>query len=441
LIGILVFMLYFNLKLATVALAVVPFFLWFIHMVRRRFKEAARKLSEASNQYREYVTELVAGLKTVQMFNRERSELEKERELVHEKQKIRRENQKRRVFGLNLIWSFTDSLGEGILFAVGAWLIWNHELSIGELLAFTSYVSQLYSSVNSIQYLYNQTIEVKPEMERLEEMLNLPEENVDVAEALPLKWVSGEIEFVGVSFRYTEEREVLKNVTFNIRPGEMVGIVGPTGGGKSTILDLLMRFYRPNGGEIRLDGRNIEEYCFRDYREKFGLVSQDIFLWNRSIRQNLLYVAPDAPEEELWHVLRVARLDGFVAGLPDGLDTVVGDRGVRLSGGERQRLAIARALLKNPDILLLDEPTAALDACTEAVLQRYLEQVYRGKTVIVVAHRLATVRGADRILVVSNGEIEETGTHEELMEKRGVYWQLYTEQMGMAERGAASETA
>jgi ABC-type multidrug transport system fused ATPase/permease subunit len=236
------------------------------------------------------------------------------------------------------------------------------------------------------------------------------------------------IEFQHVSFGYSNEREILQDVSFSVQPGEFIGIVGVTGGGKSTIIDLLLRFGHPSSGQILLDGHPLSTYRLEDYRKQVGLVPQDIFLWNRTIRENLLYVNPTATEEEMIKAAKQAQMMPLIENLPEGWETLIGDRGVRLSGGEKQRLAIARTLLRKPSILLLDEPTSALDARTEFLLQACLEEVYKDKTIIVVAHRLATVRNADRIFVVNQGRIEEAGSHEELMTKQGYYYELAKQQ-------------
>jgi len=204
--------------------------------------------------------------------------------------------------------------------------------------------------------------------------------------------------------------------------------VGPTGGGKSTILDLILRFYDPQEGEVLVDGINVKEYSLQNLRSLIGLVTQDVFLWNQTIRENLLYANPEVTEEEIIEACKRAQIHDFIKDLPNGYDTVVGERGVRLSGGERQRLAIARVFLHKPDVLLLDEPTSALDAKTEAQLQKDLENMYRGKTMIIVAHRLVTVQNADRIFVVDGGRIVEEGTHSELLVRKGVYYDLHQKQ-------------
>jgi len=242
------------------------------------------------------------------------------------------------------------------------------------------------------------------------------------------KKVNGKIDFQHVFFTYPDQRGGIQDVSFSIQPGEFVGIVGSTGGGKTTILDLLARFYQPHHGNIFLDGINIQDYPLQKLRSVIGVVMQDVFLWNRSIKENLLYAKPNTTMEEIKQVWQKAQILPFIQHLPHQWDNIIGERGVKLSGGEKQRLAIAQVLLRNPQVLLLDEPTSALDAVTESLLQDNLEQCFRGKTMMVVAHRLATIRNADRIIVIEEGKVIEMGTHAELIEKKGRYYQLYSEQ-------------
>ncbi|SFJ69818.1 ABC transporter ATP-binding protein [Thermoflavimicrobium dichotomicum] len=433
LVGIFFMIFYLNFQLSIISLMLVPIILYLSRIWKKKIREASEKICDSRKRYDEYIAELVTGIKTVQMFHKEEDEIKQAKNLNAEYRDLRRVIQRQQMLIGNIIWSIYDSISIGVLYAFGAWMIFRGQLTTGELIAFTIYVPQLYSSMSAIVNLYLRKNEVKPEIERYDEMMNLPEENIDQDHAVSLQEVKGKIEFKQVSFGYQEDHENLKQVSFTIHPGEFIGIVGPTGGGKSTILDLIMRFYHPREGEILLDDVPIQQVKLEDLRSEVSLVSQDPFLWNRSIKENLLYVAPMCTEQEIDESIQIAQMENMIRKMPDGLDTIIGDRGVRLSGGEKQRLAIARALLRKPSILLLDEPTSALDAKTESLLQKYLEKVYKGKTVIVVAHRLATIRQADRILVVADGMIQEMGSHQELLEQRGMYYELYKEQMGALE--------
>ncbi len=421
-------MIWMNGKLSVIVLFFAPLMVYFYYRRVRFWRTTFKNISTARKEYDAYITEVVPGLKTIQMYQQEQHEITYGQALNVRYRELQKELQKKRSFQGGLYWELQDSLSTGILYAFGIYLIFHHHMTIGQLLAFTIYVPRFYGSINSLFGLYVDRNELKPELERYEEMMRFPDENVDKVGAISLTQPAGKIEFQHVSFGYSDEREILQDVSFQIQPGEFIGIVWATGGGKSTIIDLLLRFGKPQSGQILLDGRPIQEYQLQDFRKHMGVVPQDIFLWNRTMEENLKYVNHTATADEINKAAGDAQLLSLIEQLPEGWKTLIGDRGVRLSGGEKQRLAIARTLLRNPSILLLDEPTSALDAKTEFLLQQCLEEVYRDKTIIVVAHRLATIRNADRILVVNQGRITETGTHQELMELQGYYYELAKQQ-------------
>ena len=252
-----------------------------------------------------------------------------------------------------------------------------------------------------------------------------PEKDDD--DAVELKDVKGEIDLKNVSFHYHEDEEVLKNITLSIKPGEKIALVGPSGGGKTTICHLIPRFYRVDEGEITIDSLNINKLKMDSLRKNIGIVQQDVFLFDGTIKENILYGRLDASDEEVIDAAKKARLYDYVMSLPNKFDTQVGERGVRLSGGQKQRISIARIFLKNPSILILDEATSALDNVTELLIQEALDELCLGRTCIVVAHRLSTIKSASRIAVIEKGEIQELGTHLELMEiENGIYRKLYS---------------
>jgi ABC-type bacteriocin/lantibiotic exporter with double-glycine peptidase domain len=421
-------MLTMNAKLSGIVLFFAPLMVYFYYRRIKFWRTTYKDISVAQKEYDVFITEVVPGLKTVQTFQQEQYEIEHGQELNRKYRKLQNQLQKQRSFQGRLFWELQDSLSTSLVYAAGIYFIFHQQMTIGQLLAFTVYVPRFYGAINSLFVLYMDRDQLKPEIERYEEMMEFPNENIDDADAIPLEKPNGQIEFQQVSFGYSDERNILQDVSFTIQPGEFIGIVGATGGGKSTIIDLLLRFGQPRTGQILLDGQPLASYQLQDYRKHVGLVPQDIFLWNRTIRDNLRYVNPSSTEEEMIQAAEQAQLMSLIENLPEGWDTLIGDRGVRLSGGEKQRLAIARTLLRKPSILLLDEPTSALDAKTEYLLQECLEEVYKDKTIIVVAHRLATIRNADRILVVNRGRIEESGSHEELMAKQGYYYDLAKQQ-------------
>jgi ATP-binding cassette subfamily B protein len=265
-------------------------------------------------------------------------------------------------------------------------------------------------------------------LERFAEIMDVEPDIVDAPDAKELKDVKGDIEFENVSFSYDGNEKVLENINISIPAGKTIALVGPSGGGKTTLCHLIPRFYEVKEGKIKIDGRDIKEYTIKSLRQNIGLVQQDIFLFAGTIRENILYGRIDATEEEVIQAAKNANIHDFIAELPDGYDTQVGERGVRLSGGQKQRISIARVFLKNPPILLLDEATSALDNETEIKIQQALDHLSQGRTSLVIAHRLSTIKNADRILVLTEDGIAEEGTHDELMELNGIYSGLYKSQ-------------
>ena len=311
----------------------------------------------------------------------------------------------------------------------GAMLVQQGEMTVGVLISFVLYTTFIGGSIAGLGDIYSQLQRAVGASERVMEILNEPDErHEDVAPAS----LKGDIEYRNVSFAYPTRSEVttLRNINLTIQSGEKVALVGPSGSGKSTLVSLLMRFYEPGEGSIRVAGMDSRSYPLTAYRRNIGIVPQEVILFGGTIRENIGYGRPGASEEEILEAARLANAMEFITQMPQGLDTVVGDRGVKLSGGQRQRVAIARAILKNPAILILDEATSSLDAGSEKLVQEALEHLMKDRTTVIIAHRLSTIRKADRILVVKSGEVAESGTHDELIRvENGIYRNLLAMQI------------
>lgn len=330
---------------------------------------------------------------------------------------------------------FISALGTVVVLGVGGLMVISGELTLGGLVAFLSYLHFLYAPINRIVDTDNIFQQAIAAGERLLELLDTSAEIKDAPAAVALPPVRGEVAFEDVHFRYATGDEVLQHVEFRMVPGEMVALVGPSGAGKTSIANLLCRFYDPIEGRITIDGHDLRTVQLTSLRRQIAVVLQDTFLFNTSVRENLIFAKPDASEEEMVAAAKTAFIHEFIMSLEKGYDTELGERGVRLSGGQKQRLALARAVLADPRILILDEATSSVDAETEYLIQQALEAVLKGRTALVIAHRLSTIRNASKIIALENGKITEVGSHEELMNRNGLYSHLYRRQLELATAG------
>ncbi|MDX3924679.1 MAG: ABC transporter ATP-binding protein [Shinella sp.] len=422
--GALVLMISVNWQLALITAVIVPLTAWVTSRYGSRMTRNFRALYGRIGDFNVRIEENVGGIRVVQAFANE----DHERALFEKDNRSYRQTKldAYRIMAASTSLSYMSMrLTQMIVMIAGAYFVLAGELTAGGFIGFLLLVGVFFRPVEKI----NSVIETYPKgiagFRRFTELIDTEPDIEDAPDAIAVDHLKGEIAYRGVTFGYTAERPVLRNIDLTIRAGETVAFVGPSGAGKTTICSLLPRFYEVQQGAISIDGLDIRRMTLASLRRQIGIVQQDVFLFAGTIRENIAYGRLGAGEAEIMEAARRARLDGLIASLPDGLDTVIGERGVKLSGGQKQRLAIARMFLKNPPILILDEATSALDTETERAIQQSLSELAKGRTTLVIAHRLATIRKADRIVVVDERGIAEEGSHQELIAARGLYSRLH----------------
>ena len=323
---------------------------------------------------------------------------------------------------------FLSNILNIITLSVGGFFVYRGYINTGDLVAYLLYINFFLQPIRKLTNFTQQFQDGMTGFERFVEIMKVKPSIVDKEDAVTLKEVKGKIEFKNVAFKYSEEKFVLSNINLIIMPGETMALVGPSGGGKTTLCQLIPRFYEVNKGEILIDGINIKDIKIKSLRENIGLVQQDIFLFTGTIKENILYGKPNAEDTEVIKAAKNANIHDFIMSLPEGYDSYIGEKGIKLSGGQKQRISLARAFLKNPAILILDEATSALDSEAEIIIQQALEKLTVGRTVLVIAHRLSTIKNANEIVVLTDQGIKEKGNHDKLIAKDGLYTKLYNAQ-------------
>jgi len=409
------------------ALGVVPFLMVTIRVFGQSMQARSRERRDLEGHMMALVQQALSALPAVQAFTREELEHARFQRCADETVTAYRRSTAADMW-FKLVVGLVTSVGTAVVMWLGATYALEGRMSVGTLLVFISYLGSLYGPVNAITYTASTLRQTAANAERVLEILDTRPDLRDSPDAQEIS-LRGHVRYEGVTFGYEPGRAVLKDVSLEARPGEVVAIVGPTGAGKTTLANLLLRFFDPWGGRVLVDGRDVRSLRLRSLRGQVAMVLQEPFIFGLTVAENIAYGRPDASRDEIAAAAVAANADGFVSRLPHGYDTVVGERGTTLSGGEKQRLSIARALLKDAPILILDEPTSALDARAEALLLDALNRLMAGRTTFIIAHRLSTIRQADRILVLDHGEIVEQGRHAELMARRGLYASLYRQQM------------
>ena len=426
----LVAMFVWNWRLALISLIVVPFMVLPLGPVGRRMYDIRKKTREQRDTIESITQETlsISGITLIKSFAREAFEKSRFYDVGTRLMNL---EIRLAMVGRWFIASVTAMVivGPAIVWIGGGWLAVQGVLDVGVIVAFIGYIQgRLYGPAASLVGVQVQVVSALAVFERIFDYLDMTTEEYDPPGATDLHALRGDIRFDDVTFGYTAERTILSGVSFHIAPGQLAAFVGPSGAGKSTITQLVPRFYDPQSGRVLIDDHDAKTVTLESLRRDIGIVTQETYLFHDTIASNLRYAKPDATDEELVAASKSANIHEFIASLPDGYATIVGERGHKLSGGERQRLAIARVLLKNPCILILDEATSALDSHNELAIQSALEVVMRGRTSLVIAHRLSTIRSADVIFVVENGRIVESGTHDGLLGQNGAYAHLYRTQ-------------
>ncbi|NDF04929.1 MAG: ABC transporter ATP-binding protein, partial [Betaproteobacteria bacterium] len=417
--------------LACATLLPLPFIGWLIQNVRDRLRNGFEKIDRVWSELTNVLADTIPGIRVVKAFAQEKREASRFRLANKHNLAV---NDK-----VNFLWSLfsptvtlVTEVGLLVVWAFGIWQVANHHVTVGVLTAFLAYSSRFYARLDSMSRIVSHTQKAIAGTKRIFEILDHVSSVPEPVNPQPMPKIEGRIQIDDIGFRYGN-RAVIRGLSLDIAPGEMIGLVGQSGSGKSTMVNLICRFYDVSEGAIRIDGTDIRDLRVSDYRQHIGLVLQEPFLFFGTIADNIAYGKPQASRSDIVAAARAAHAHEFILRLPQGYDSLVGERGQALSGGERQRISIARALLIDPRILIMDEATSSVDTETEQEIQKALDNLVRGRTTIAIAHRLSTLRRADRLVVMEHGQLVEQGQHQELLDRQGAYWRLYEAQARRAE--------
>jgi len=427
LIGSFIILTIIEWRLTLIIYSFLPLLIWYATLKRKKMADAFRSVRKRIANVNAQLENSISGIRVAKSFTNEEYEIEKFNE-------GNREFNSSREFAYKVMAEFfagiffLSNILNIITLSVGGFFVYRGYINIGDLVAYLLYINFFLQPIRKLTNFTQQFQDGMTGFERFVEIMKVKPSIVDKEDAVTLKEVKGKIEFKNVAFKYSEGKLVLSNINLTIMPGETMALVGPSGGGKTTLCQLIPRFYEVSDGEILVDSINIKDIKMKSLRENIGLVQQDIFLFTGTIKENILYGKPDAEDAEVVRAAKDANIHDFIISLPEGYDSYIGEKGIKLSGGQKQRISLARAFLKNPAILILDEATSALDSEAEIIIQQALEKLTIGRTVLVIAHRLSTIKNANQIVVLTDEGIKEKGNHNELIARDGLYTKLYNAQ-------------